>query len=89
MGAATGIVAMGKHGDLAKVCPQSDCAGHAAEIKSFHTMATTSTVGFAVGATFAAGGLVALLLAPRAPQARARITPILGPGYAGLAGSFR
>jgi hypothetical protein len=32
LGAATGIVALGRHADLAKVCPQSDCAGHAAEI---------------------------------------------------------
>jgi hypothetical protein len=89
LGAATGIVALGKHADLAKVCPQSDCAGHAAEIKSFHAMATTSTVGFVAGATFAAAGVVALVLAPRAPAGTAQFTPILGPGYAGLAGSFR
>lgn len=88
LGAATGIVALGKHAELAKVCPQRECAGHTSEINSFHVMATTSTVGFVAGTALTVAGVVSLVLAPRAPEGRAHLTPILGPGYAGLAGSF-
>jgi hypothetical protein len=65
VGAITGIVASGKHGDLETACPDNRCpATVESDLDSFRTMGTLSTVGFVVGGVFAAAGVVLLVTAP-------------------------
>jgi hypothetical protein len=89
VGVATGVVALGKHADLAKVCPANGCHDHTADIAGYHVMSTTSTVGVVAGGVLAAAGVALLIVAPRATRpADAWLAPVLGPGYAGVAGRF-
>jgi hypothetical protein len=58
-----------------------------ADRKDAASAATVSTVTFAAGAALAVGGALVLVLGPS--RHRVAIAPTLGPGLAGLAGSFR
>ncbi|HEY3822085.1 MAG TPA: hypothetical protein VGL81_33195 [Polyangiaceae bacterium] len=95
-GAITGVVAMGKHSDLAKVCPGGTCGSdQQSAVDSYHSMATLSTVGFIVGGIGVAGGVIMLLLKPSAssppPPAAASslsVTPVFGLGSVGAVGTF-
>lgn len=68
-GAVTGIIAMGKHSDLAnsKLCNGTTCdPSQQSSIDSYHSMATVSTVAFVVGGVGVAAGAVLLLTRPKA-----------------------
>jgi hypothetical protein len=93
LGAVTGILALGKHGTLNDECPNGCPSSAQSDIDGYHTMGLISTIGFIAGGVGLAGGAVLILTAPKdqaPPPAAARVTvrPVLGPGTAGLAGSF-
>jgi hypothetical protein len=90
LGVTTGLVAGGKHGDLANVCSDASgtCPASASgDLDSYHTWRTVSTVGYIVGAVGVAGGAVLWLTAPKA-QASTTARVWIGPGSAGVAGRF-
>ncbi|HEY4121362.1 MAG TPA: hypothetical protein VGM56_26030 [Byssovorax sp.] len=96
LGVVTGILAIGKHGDLAKECPGGQCSSTSAnsDLSGYHTMGTLSTVGFVAGGVLVAGGVTLVLTAPKRPattdeapaalDVRARI----GAGHFELDGRF-
>jgi len=92
LGAVTGILAMGKHSDLSKVCTPSCGPDQQSNLDSYHTLGTLSTVGFIVGGIGAATGVTLLLLQPKASADAAPATPaarlVIGPGSIGAVGSF-
>jgi hypothetical protein len=89
IGAVAGGVAVGKHADLAPVCPSGLCTGRQREVDSYHLVTGLSTAGFVAGGALAAAGAVLLILAPKAkPSTQARIAPLVGPGFAGAEGRF-
>jgi hypothetical protein len=91
-GIITGLLAVGKHSDLAKDCANGICPStENSELSSYHTMGTLSTVGFIVGGVGLAGGTVLLLTAPKSRATLATgfsVTPYLGLGGAGATGTF-
>jgi len=65
VGAITGGLAMGKHGELSDNCTDGKCpATEQDNLDSFNTFGTVSTVGFIAGGVLAATGVVLLLTAP-------------------------
>ena len=99
VGAVTGILAIGKHGDLKDACPDATCPStKQSDVDSYKTMGTISTVGFVVGGVGVAAGAILLLTAPKQESALARYTtvrvagmtlkPYVAPTAAGLIGSF-
>jgi hypothetical protein len=88
VGAVTGIIAAGRKSDLDASCPNKTCVqGSTAEddLSGAKTLGNVSTISFiAGGVLLAAGGALFFLSAP----SRTGITPAIGPGYAGLRGSF-
>ncbi|HSQ67162.1 MAG TPA: hypothetical protein VLM85_28285 [Polyangiaceae bacterium] len=94
LGAVTGGVALGKHGDLANVCTNGTCPPSAQDtLDSYHLMGTLSTVGFIVGGAGLAAGVTLLLLAPSSHKATTTIgslsfTPYVGFGSVGAVGTF-
>jgi hypothetical protein len=93
-GVITGVLAISKHSDLAKVCTNGCPPADSSELSSYQTMGTLSTVGFIVGAIGVAGGTVLLLTAPSSASASPpapsalRVTPFIGFGSAGAVGTF-
>jgi hypothetical protein len=93
IGAVTGILTLSDKSSIASRCNGTHCPPSTyGDLSSANTMATVSTVAFAVGAAGAAVGVVAWLLGrqgpPEAPPPVARATPAVGLGTIGLAGTF-
>lgn len=99
-GVVTGLIAMGKHGDLESACTGGVCPpSEQGAVDSFRTMGTISTIGFVVAGVGAAAGTVLLLTAPKsqatgaAPPRATRIaeaprsTPVEVTPYLGLGGA--
>ncbi len=79
VGAVTGILAMGKHGDLESACPNGTCpSDKQSDVDGYKTMGTISTVGFIVGAVGIGAGVVLWLTAPKESATGAK----KGPRYA-------
>jgi hypothetical protein len=82
-GVVTGILAVGRHGDLQNnPCSSGPCGSLAAasynsDLDGYHTMSTVSTVGFVVAGVGAAAGVLLLLTAPRQPKEDAATRPQL------------
>ena len=88
-GAITGLLALGKHGDLADKCPDSKCpASVQSDVDGFHTMATLSTVGFIVAGVGAAAGAVLWITAPEKKVQGMTWSPYLAGNGGGIAGRF-
>jgi len=92
-GSVAGAMALSKKSELD--CPQNHCSGtEANELDSARTMATISTIGFAVGIPAAAVGTVLLLTSGPSKTSKVRPTrrfaanPYLGPTSAGVVGTF-
>ena len=94
-GSVTGLLALGKKGDLD--CPEKQCSGDSADdLDSANTMATISTIGFAVGLPAAAVGTILLLTGSssseksgsKTKQKHFAATPYVGVGNAGVSGTF-
>jgi hypothetical protein len=91
LGAITGGIAIGDHGDIANACPDAkNCPSSVqGKIDSYNTMGALSTVGFIAGGVLAVAGIVMWVLAPSAKKtekAAAWIT--LSPVSWGVAGRF-
>lgn len=93
-GSITGAMALSKKSDLD--CPQNQCTGPEKDkLHSARTMATISTIGFAVGIPAAAVGTVLLITsgsssksAKAKPARHFAASPYLGPTSAGVTGTF-
>jgi hypothetical protein len=93
-----GFMAMGKHSDLATNCPGNTCfPSQQANLDSYHTIATISTVGFIVGGVGVAAGVILLVTRPKtenaaapahSPQIALRVQPVVGLGSIGAIGEF-
>lgn len=101
LGSVTGLIAMGKHSDLEKACPDGKCpADQKSAYDSYKSMGTISTVGFIVAGVGAAAGAVLLLTSPKQTTGAAgnsryattktspRVVPYLGLGGGGVTGEF-
>lgn len=93
VGVVAGVLALGKHSDLASSCPGGTCGpAQQSELDSYHSLGLISTVGFIVAGVGAAGGVTLLLVQPRADSAPAtsglHVVPVLGPGSVGASGTF-
>lgn len=94
-GAVTGILAAGKHGDLADRCPNNVCPPELqGDVDSYQTLGTISTVAFIVGGVGVAAGAVLWFTAPKekpattATNGLASLGGYVGLGSAGLRGTF-
>jgi len=102
VGAVTGLLAVGKHGDLADKCPDGKCTtDQQSDIDSYKTMGTISTIGFIVAGVGGVTGAVLLFTSPKesasaAPRSRfatvetkgVSLTPYFGGTSAGVSGHF-
>jgi len=89
-GAILGLVAMNKTNDVKHSCVNDVCPRSVQEdVADAHAFGTASTVALVAGFGAAAAGAVWLLVTPeKKAQPYARVTPVLGPGSAGVAGTF-
>jgi hypothetical protein len=93
VGAVTGGLALSKHSTLSTSCPMGHCPSNektgtlGGDVSSYNTMGAISTAGFIAGGALAVTGLVVIFTAPKARRMGA-LTPLIGPGYVGAAGSF-
>jgi hypothetical protein len=102
VGSITGLIAIGKHGDLKDRCPGGTCPADAqSDVDSYKTMGTISTVGFIVAGVGAVAGTVLLFTGSKEASAKADVaryatvrtkgvtlTPYVGGTAAGVSGSF-
>ncbi|MBS2015701.1 MAG: PEGA domain-containing protein [Deltaproteobacteria bacterium] len=104
VGAITGIIAIGKHGDLADKCTNGTCGNDLqSDVDSYKSVGTISTIGFIVAAVGAGTGAVLWFTAPKEgsaqngssrfatvppPRSGFSVTPYLGAGAAGVTGRF-
>ncbi len=94
-GSVLGGLALGKVNDVHKKCPGGHCTSEAdvSEDSTAGTLADASTATFIAGGVLAAAGVLMVVFSPsprtdeHAPAA-ATWRPVLGPGYAGMAGAF-
>jgi hypothetical protein len=89
----TGVLALGKHSDLATACKGGTCGpAQQSELDSYHSLGTISTVGFVVAGVGAAAGVTLLILKPKAdaspPSTGLHVVPVVGPGSIGAVGTF-
>ncbi len=91
LGTVTGILAFTGKGSIASQCNGTHCPPSTYDaLSSADTLATVSSVAFAVAAAGASVGVASWLLGRHGPPApaAARVTPVVGLGAAGLAGTF-
>jgi hypothetical protein len=91
VGAVTGGLALGKHGELADACtlPGGKCPASAAStLDAYGTLGTVSTIGFVAGGVLVAGGVTLLVTAPKRAPRDAWVAPVVGPAHVGLRGAF-
>lgn len=89
VGGVTGLLALGKHGDLEGQCPNGVCPpDRQGDVDSYQTMGTLSTIGFIVGAVGVGAGVVLWVTAPKETAAAKKVSPYVGLGTAGVTGTF-
>jgi hypothetical protein len=90
LGSVTGALAFGKAGDVKPQCENGICDPAAeSDLEGARTMATVSTVGFAVAGAGALAGIAGLLLPRTAKEPGARQTSLwFGPAGGGIRGTF-
>jgi hypothetical protein len=86
LGGITGAMALGKHSELAPLCPMGHCTNQGPAIDQYHLYANLSTAGFVVGGAFAVTGIVLAAIAPKAPAPPVAMS--VGPCWIGGSGSF-
>jgi hypothetical protein len=87
VGVVTGVIALGKHSDLAKSCVPGCGPAQQGELDSYQSMGLISTIGFIVAGAGAAAGITLLLVQPKADSAPAA-SLVVGPGTIGAVGRF-
>lgn len=91
VGGITGGLVLGQHGTLSDECKNGVCTSTTAkaDLDSYHTMASVSTVGFIVGGVGVAAGAALFFLSPSSSSTKsAWIAPTIGPGSIGALGRF-
>jgi hypothetical protein len=94
VGGISGVLASSKHSQLSRSCgSDGGCPpSESGNLNSFHTLATVSDIGFAVGIPATAAGVVLWLLnrkSSEAPHARGLVIhPYVGTTSVGAVGSF-
>lgn len=90
VGGVTGVLAMGKHGDLEDACAQGRCpASQQDTLDSYRTLGTISTIGFVVGGVGAVTGVTLLLTSPKKSESASRGVGLqIGARSVALRGSF-
>jgi hypothetical protein len=90
VGAATGVLAFSKKGTVDGECPDRQCPASAQpDINASKAFGNVSNVAFIVAGAGAAVGALTLLFGHESrPAAAASIEPWVGPGSAGVRGSF-
>lgn len=91
-GIVTGVLAIGKHDDLSKVCTSGSCdPSQQSNVDAYHTLGVVSTVGFVVAGVGAAAGITLWVAAPKAgahASTAAWIAPYVAPTGIGAVGQF-
>jgi tetratricopeptide (TPR) repeat protein len=91
-GIVTGILAGQRYSSAEEACPGRVCeegTSGAADLESFRSLRTLSTVGYIVGGVGAAAGVTLLLTAPTARDERgASVSAFIGVGTVGVKGAF-
>ncbi len=89
-GGITGVLALGKHGDLEGKCPDGKCGSDLKDdVDSYKTMGLLSTVGFIVGAVGVGAGAVLWFTSPKdSPKTGFTWQPYVGAGGGGVSGRF-
>lgn len=89
VGSITGLMSMSKVDDIKKTCTPDCLPSQQADIDSAKSLGTISTVAFIAGGVGVGAGIVGLVLSKREGRAHeARVTPSVGPTWAGLSGTF-
>jgi hypothetical protein len=89
VGAIAGGVAISTNNTLKHDCTSGICSSRTtprSDFDTYNTVTTLSTVGFVAGGVLGAAGVVLLVTAPKARDVA--VTPVVGPGYLGMQGSF-
>jgi len=96
-GLVIGAITLGldasKHATFLQQCPTGVCPASLEPqlqgvVNSYHTLGIVSSTSLVAGGTLAATGLILALTAPTTKPQAAGISPLVGLGYAGLAGRF-
>jgi hypothetical protein len=92
-GLLVGAITLGldaaKAASLREQCPMALCPPSLqANISTYHTLGIVSSTSLVAGGALAATGLIVVLTAPKGDPHAAGVSPVVGLGYAGLAGRF-
>ncbi len=93
VGAITGGLAVSQRSSLIQQCPTGHClpsqqTALQPDVDKLHTLASISNAGFIAGGVFAAAGIIVVVTTPKARPQGASVSPLVGPGFAGMAGRF-
>jgi hypothetical protein len=89
VGAVTGIIALGKASNVNKACTNTHCPPSAkSDVDSGRTVATISTIGFAVGGAGFVTAAVGYFLLSKPKASATGVTPFVTASSIGLDGSF-
>jgi hypothetical protein len=88
----TGVMTFTTQSDLAQKCPNHICGPESHdELAMGNTLALVSTISFIGAGVFATAGIIMVIVGkPSSPavEQHARVVPWIGPGSAGLSGTF-
>jgi hypothetical protein len=89
LGAVTGVLALGKAGNVDDACTDTHCPGSAkGDVDSGRTFATLSTVGFAIAGAGAITAAVGYFILSRPRATGWNVTPFITARSAGVDGTF-
>jgi hypothetical protein len=92
-GLVVGAITLGldasKHASIAKQCPMGLCPTSLhSDVDTYHTLGIASSSSLIIGGALVATGVIVVLVAPKTNLHAAGISPVVGPGFAGISGSF-
>jgi hypothetical protein len=90
VGGVTGVMAMGKRGDLDDACPGGQCPPEQQDtLDSYRSLGTVSTIGFIVGGVGVATGVTLLLTSKNKTESAGRQVNLrIGASGVAMSGSF-